>query len=154
MPNQMAGAAQRPQIHNWPWKPTSPQRFWRCHIGRRIQLRREQMPSATPTAKSGVMSRECLALHLGIPAFNVLELETGVIAPDAALLARLAEVLNVHPGWFFDTEPLPQWIEEAERSRFIHRLSALLSPISSSDFAIIETVFRYLARRRAAAALS
>lgn len=139
-----------PNAEGWPWKSASPQVFWRVHIGRRIKERREQIPSDMPTSKSVAMSQEALARHLGIASFNIWEMENGIVGVDAALLARLAEVLHVHPGWFFDFEPLPRWIETLERSRFLHRLNSMLSSISSGEFDIIETVFRFLAKRQIA----
>lgn len=139
---------QAPAIHQWPWKHASPNVFWRVHIGRRIQARREQMPADAPSEKQPHMSREALARHLDLPAFTVREIETGIVGVDANLLARLAEILHVHPGWFFDFEPLPVWVTQVEKNRFLHRMAAILSPIAPGDFDIVETVFRYLARRR------
>ena len=94
------------------------------------------------------MTREVLARHLNVPEFNVFEIENGIINVDAALLARLAEVLQVHPGWFFDAEPLPEWIEAVDRNRFVHRLASIIGPLTIGEFGIVETVFRYLAGRR------
>ncbi len=141
-------ALRSPDIASWPWKSASPQIFWRLHIGRRIRARREQMPADRPTAECTIMSRDALARHLGLPTLNVWEIENGIITVEAPLLARLAEVLQVHPGWFFDVEPLPQWVNDVDKNRFLHRLATLLSPLTPGDFDVIETVFRYLAGRR------
>lgn len=143
---------QAPAIHQWPWKHSSPHVFWRVHIGRRIQVRREQMPADTPSEKQPHMSRETLARHLDISPFTIWEMENGIVGIDVNLLARLAEILHVHPGWFFDFEPLPDWVSQVERNRFLHRMTAILTPITPVDFDIVETVFRYLVRRRIAPA--
>lgn len=140
--------AQAPNVRRWPWKAARPESFWRVHIGQRIRERREQLPSDTPSDSHSVLTREALARHLGIPALNVWEMENGIIGVDAALLPRLAEALHVHPGWFFDLDPLPQWIATVEKSRFLHRMSALLAPLTQGEFDLLETVLRYLAQRR------
>lgn len=121
--------------------------FWQLHIGRRIQMRREQMPNEL-SDRASPMSRDTLARQVGLPSFNVWEIENGIIPVDAALLVRFAEVLRVHPGWFFDTPAVIP--EPTENARFVQRMAALVAPLSDGELDIVETVFRYLHQRRAA----
>ena len=74
---------------------------WKCKIGRRIHLAREEAEGRNK-AHSANLTRETLAQRLGILPKRLWEIENGLLAIDGAEIAQIAEVLNVHPGWFFD----------------------------------------------------
>ena len=82
--------------------------YWKCKIGRRIHLAREQAEGRNK-AHMANLTREVLAQRLGISPLRLWEIENGLLAIDATEIAQIAEALNIHPGWFFDDASWEDW---------------------------------------------
>ena len=82
--------------------------YWKCKIGRRIHLAREESEGRNE-ANIANLTRETLAQRLGIPPRRLWEIENGLLAIDGVAIAQIAEALNIHPGWFFDDASWDDW---------------------------------------------
>jgi transcriptional regulator with XRE-family HTH domain len=82
--------------------------YWKCKIGRRIHLAREEAEGRNNIHIAN-LTRETLAQRLGIQTRRLWEIENGLLAIDAAEIAQIAEALNIHPGWFFDDASWEDW---------------------------------------------
>ncbi len=71
------------------------------HIGRRLRARRIMLG----------MSRDMLALALGISVLQVREWEAGKSRVGATRLMELEKVLCINPGWFFEDMPVRAWTQ-------------------------------------------
>ena len=71
------------------------------HIGRRLRARRIALG----------MSRDTLAVALGISVLQVREWEAGKSRVGATRLRALAKVLCINPGWFFEDMPVRAWTQ-------------------------------------------
>jgi transcriptional regulator with XRE-family HTH domain len=69
------------------------------HIGRRLRARRIALG----------MSRDTLAVALGISVLQVREWEAGKSRVGATRLRALAKVLCINPSWFFEDMPVRAW---------------------------------------------
>lgn len=87
---------------------TRPGVYWKCKIGRRIHLAREEAEGRNKVHIAN-LTREALARRLGMPPQRLWEIENGLLAIDGAEIAQIAEALNVHPGWFFDDASWEDW---------------------------------------------
>jgi transcriptional regulator with XRE-family HTH domain len=87
---------------------TSPGVYWKCKIGRRVHLAREEAEGRNK-AHIANLTRETLAQRLGILPQRLWEIENGLLAIDGAEIAQIAEALNIHPGWFFDDASWEDW---------------------------------------------
>jgi len=121
--------------------------FWKCHIGRRIRLCRETFAARTGSPDRTI-TRSDVARELDITPSMVWEIEYGISSVDGATLLELAECLQVHPGTFFDFQgPVPAG-PTADQKRLINRLTEIVPTLSSGEFTILETVFRYFLTSR------
>ena len=87
---------------------TRPGVYWKCKIGRRIHLAREEAEGRSKVHNAN-LTREALAQRLGMPPQRLWEIENGLLEIDGGEIAQIAEALNVHPGWFFDDAPWEDW---------------------------------------------
>ena len=71
------------------------------HIGSRLRARRLALG----------MSRNTLAVALGISILQVREWEAGKSRVGATRLMALAKVLCINPGWFFEDMPVRAWTQ-------------------------------------------
>ena len=71
------------------------------HIGSRLRARRLALG----------MSRNTLAVALGISVLQVREWEVGNSRVGATRLMALAKVLCINPGWFFEDMPVRAWTQ-------------------------------------------
>lgn len=87
---------------------TSAATYWKCRIGSRIHHAREKA-QGIGADNTPVLTREKLAQRLGISSKRLWEIEIGLLSIDGEEIARIAEALNVHPGWFFDDATMEAW---------------------------------------------
>lgn len=114
--------------------------YWNCRIGRRIRLARAE-------AKEDA-SHEKLAQRLDLSPWRLWEIESGLLGVDAAEIALIAEVLGVHPGYFFDPGPWSDWrCGGGKRPGWL--LAKTIGEMDDDPRAVLENLVLYLAARQA-----
>ncbi len=119
--------------------------YWKCRIGRRIHLAREEAQGRN-AGGIGRLTREKLAQRLGLPPRRLWEIENGLLGVDATEIALIAEALGVHPGYFFDQGPWSDWTgNDGARSA----LAKTIGEMGAAARATLESLALYLAARQA-----
>jgi transcriptional regulator with XRE-family HTH domain len=121
--------------------------YWKCRIGRRIHLAREEAQGRN-AGGSGRLTREKLAQRLGLPPRRLWEIENGLLGVEAAEIAMIAEALGVHPGYFFDQGPWSNWTGN-DGTRPGGALAKTIGEMGDASRAALESLALYLVARQA-----
>lgn len=122
--------------------------YWKCHIGNRVHLAREKAWGRDAHNRPA-LTREALARRLDMPAQRVWEIEAGILPMDGAEIARVAEVLNIHPGSLFDESPMEHWAMTT-RGTPAWLLATTIGQMDPRDRDLLEAIVIRLDARRAA----
>lgn len=103
-----------PSLFERSYAGLGPRAYWKCRIGRRVQLAREAagVPIRDGLARQGEsprLAREDLARRLGLAPQRLWEIENGLTPIEGGEIALLGQALCVHPGYFFDDGPWSDW---------------------------------------------
>lgn len=121
--------------------------YWKCHIGNRVHLAREKV-WGRDAGNRPAMTREALAHRMDMRAQQLWEIESGISPVDGAEIARIAEVLNIHPGGLFDDSPLEQWAKTS-RGTPAWLLATTIGQMEQRDRDLLEAIVIRLDRRSA-----
>lgn len=125
-----------------PRSGTSASVHWKCQVGRRIHLAREEAGGRTE-ARTAKLTREVLAQRMAIAPRRLWEIENGLIGIDGSEIALFAEALHVHPGYFFDDGPWTQWSLTAERRKPAWILSKTINELDRDERDLLEQLVIY-----------
>jgi len=119
--------------------------YWKCRIGRRVHLAREEAQGRN-AGGSGRLTREKLAQQLGLPPRRLWEIENGLLGVEAAEIALIAEALGVHPGYFFDQGSRSDWTAGARPGGVLART---IGEMDDTTRTTLESLALYLVARQA-----
>jgi transcriptional regulator with XRE-family HTH domain len=120
--------------------------YWKCKIGRRIRLAREKL-SRNQTAAQDILLQEELADLIGIPTRSFWEVENGLLALDGPEIARIADALNIHPGWLFDDGSWEDWAQTSLKGTPSWLLAKTIGELSQTDRDVLEKIVIHLNSR-------
>lgn len=115
---------------------TSTATYWKCQIGRRIQMARQAKAGLGVAQRFG---REGFARQVGILPARLWEIENGLLAIEGPEIAMIAEALGLHPGGLFDDRPLDIWSATA-RNTPSWMLAGTIGALAPRDRNLLEEI--------------
>jgi transcriptional regulator with XRE-family HTH domain len=132
---------------DWTPAPT----YWKCQIGRRIHLAREDAARRAPS-QSHHFGRDAFAARIGISSRHLWEIENGILTIDVTEVAIIAQALGMHPGCLFDELSFDCWVTPPNSSSPTWILARTIGQLPNADRELLEQLVIRLDARSAALA--